>query len=73
MNNTIRRGARDYKPGKPNDNYDQYYCHLIGKGMVACLSMSTGQRPHSGCFHTFVHETLISSSHVSHEAQALGA
>ena len=51
MNKTIRRGGRDYKPGKPSDNYDQYYRHLIGKGMVACLSMSIGQRPHSGCFH----------------------
>ena len=37
MDRTIRRGGRDYKSGKPNDNSDQYCRHMIGKGMVACL------------------------------------
>ena len=44
MNETARRGGRDYKPDKPGSNSDQYYRHVIGKSMVACLSMFTGQR-----------------------------
>lgn len=60
MNETIRRGGRDYNPGKPNDNNDQYYRHMIGKGMVVCLSTSTGHHLHSGSFHAFVRKQPLS-------------